>query len=91
MAQEVESKRLVKEPLGQRGDRLAESAASQAVYLAGKHVPPDLPRARDLVRRSADAGNPTGLNIYIQLLELGVGGEADWQGAVDQLRGLART
>ena len=31
VAQEVEAKRLVKEPLGQREDRLAESAASQAV------------------------------------------------------------
>ena len=52
VAQEVEAKRLVKEPLGQREDRLADSAASQAVGERLLALIKPTPRAQRLVRRA---------------------------------------
>ena len=61
------------------------------LFLAGKHVPRDLAKARDCFGRSAAGGNPTAYNLHLQFLGLGVGGAADWKAAVDLLRDLART
>ena len=52
VAQEVEAKRLVKEPLGRREDRLADSAASQAVGERLLALIKPTPRAQRLVRRA---------------------------------------
>ncbi len=52
VAQEVESKRLEKEPVGRRDDRLAESAATQAVGERLLALIKPTPRAQRLVRRA---------------------------------------
>lgn len=58
-------------------------------FLAGKHVPRDLARARSSFEQAATLGNTAARNIHIQFTALGVGAEPDWGGAVAQLRNLA--
>lgn len=60
------------------------------LFLAGKHVQRDLPRARKCFKLAGEGGNLLGKNIHLQFLGLGVGGEADWLAAVGELRDLAR-
>jgi two-component system, OmpR family, sensor histidine kinase KdpD len=52
VAEEVESKRLVKEPLGQREDRIGATAATQAVGERLLALIKPTPRAQRLVRRA---------------------------------------
>ena len=63
VAQEVEAKRLVKEPLGQREDRLADSAASQAVGERLLALIKPTPRAQRLVRRAWRSAQRLGADI----------------------------
>ena len=63
VAQEVEAKRLVKEPLGQREDRLAESAASQAVGERLLALIKPTPRAQRLVRRAWRSAQRLGADL----------------------------
>ncbi len=52
VAEDVEAKRMVREPVGQREDRLADSAASQAVGERLLALIKPTPRAQRLVRRA---------------------------------------
>lgn len=63
VAQEVESKRMVKEPLGQREDRLAESAATQAVGERLLALIKPTPRAQRLVRRAWRSAQRLGAEV----------------------------
>ena len=63
VAQEVESKRLVKEPLGQREDRLADSAATQAVGERLLALIKPTPRAQRLVRRAFRSAQRLGADL----------------------------
>ncbi|MGA8219028.1 MAG: histidine kinase, partial [Solirubrobacterales bacterium] len=63
VAQEVESKRMVKGPLGQREDRLAESAATQAVGERLLALIKPTPRAQRLVRRAWRSAQRLGAEV----------------------------
>ena len=63
VAQEVESKRMVKEPLGQREDRLADSAATQAVGERLLALIKPTPRAQRLVRRAFRSAQRLGADL----------------------------
>jgi two-component system sensor histidine kinase KdpD len=63
VAQEVESKRLVKDPLGQREDRLAEGAATQAVGERLLALIKPTPRAQRLVRRAWRSAQRLGADL----------------------------
>jgi prolyl 4-hydroxylase len=54
--------------------------------LRGEGVPQDLAQARDLFRRAGEAGLATAGMFYTNLLAMGVGGPADWPGALARLR-----
>src|SRR5687768_10321158 len=57
--------------------------------LAGDGRPRDLAAARELFRRAGEAGRRDAAVIHANLLAAGVGGPADWKGAIALLRGLA--
>ena len=57
--------------------------------LRGTPVPQDLPQARELFRRAAEAGLVTAGLFYTNLLALGVGGPRDWPEALHRLRAEA--
>jgi two-component system sensor histidine kinase KdpD len=63
VAQEVESKRMVKEPVGQREDRLADSAATQAVGERLLVLIKPTPRAQRLVRRAFRSAQRLGADL----------------------------
>ena len=63
VAQEVESKRLEKDPVGRRDDRLAESAATQAVGERLLALIKPTPRAQRLVRRAWRSAQRLGADI----------------------------
>ena len=63
VAQEVESKRMVKEPLGQREDRLADSAATQDVGERLLALIKPTPRAQRLVRRAFRSAQRLGADL----------------------------
>src|SRR6476660_4256106 len=63
VAQEVEAKRLIKEPLGRREDRLADSAASQAVGERLLALIKPTPRAQRLVRRAWRSAQRLGTDL----------------------------
>jgi two-component system, OmpR family, sensor histidine kinase KdpD len=63
VAQEVESKRMVKEPVGQREDRLADSAATQAVGERLLALIKPTPRAQRLVRRAFRSAQRLGSDL----------------------------
>jgi two-component system sensor histidine kinase KdpD len=63
VAQEVESKRMVKEPVGQREDRLADSAATQAVGERLLALIKPTPRAQRLVRRAFRSAQRLGADL----------------------------
>ena len=63
VAQEVESKRMIKEPVGQREDRLAESAATQAVGERLLALIKPTPRAQRLVRRAWRSAQRLGADL----------------------------
>jgi two-component system, OmpR family, sensor histidine kinase KdpD len=63
VAQEVESKRMVKEPVGQREDRMAESAATQAVGERLLALIKPTPRAQRLVRRAWRSAQRLGADL----------------------------
>lgn len=52
----------------------------------GQHVPRDLDEARRLFLRAAQGGDARAGVIYTNFLAAGVGGTADWPGALDLLR-----
>lgn len=60
-------------------------------FLSGRQVPRDLARARDYFRKAGEAGDPTGMNIYISLVAIGVAGKPEWSAALDLLRSFARS
>jgi prolyl 4-hydroxylase len=61
-----------------------------AWYLEGRHVQRDLPRSREFFRRAGEKGEITAERVYICFLANGVGGQADWRGAKERLRKLAK-
>jgi two-component system sensor histidine kinase KdpD len=63
VAQEVEAKRMVKEPLGRRQDRLAEGAATQAVGERLLALIKPTPRAQRLVRRAWRSAQRLGAEV----------------------------
>ncbi len=63
VAREVEAKRLVKEPVGQREDRLADSAATQAVGERLLALIKPTPRAQRLVRRAWRSAQRLGADL----------------------------
>jgi prolyl 4-hydroxylase len=54
--------------------------------LSGQIIRRDLAAARDLFRRSAEAGHQEGGRIYTAFVGGGIGGPADWQSALQLLR-----
>lgn len=58
--------------------------------LAGHPLPRDLPEARRLLRRAAEAGHADAALTEIALVGNGSGGAPDWPGALDLLRSAAR-
>lgn len=58
--------------------------------LAGTRIPRDVPQSRELFRRAGEAGHPQSAKIYLNFLAAGTGGAADWKGAVELLKTLAR-
>jgi prolyl 4-hydroxylase len=60
-------------------------------FLEGRHVTRDLTRSRDYFRQSAELGEPAAETITISFLALGVGGDADWPGALERLRRFSAT
>ncbi len=65
VAEEVESKRLVKETVGLRDDRLAESAATQAVGERLLALIKPTPRAQRLVRRAWRSSQRLGADLDV--------------------------
>jgi two-component system, OmpR family, sensor histidine kinase KdpD len=63
VAEEVESKRMVRETVGQREDRLAESAATQAVGERLLALIKPTPRAQRLVRRAWRSAQRLGADL----------------------------
>jgi prolyl 4-hydroxylase len=57
-------------------------------YLDGRYVPRDLRRSRDYFRQSGELGETAAEHVYISFLANGVGGAADWQGAMERLVNL---
>ncbi len=69
----------------------AEGMFTLGVWLAtGERVARDLARARDLFARAAEGGLPNAAIIHTNFRASGVGGSADWSGALADLRRLAR-
>jgi len=62
-----------------------------AWMLSGRRVPRDLPRARDLFRRAAEAGHNDAGAVHTAFLANGTGGVADWKGALEWLGHRSRT
>ena len=58
-------------------------------YRAGRPVPRDLSRARDLYRRAGEVGALEGASAHIAFTAMGVGGPRDWPGALALLQRLA--
>lgn len=73
------------------GDDPASLLELAAWHLEGRHVRRDLARSRECFRRAGELGQITAERVYICFLANGVGGEANWQAAKDQLRKLAAT
>jgi len=77
-------------------NRLAGAGHPDALFtlamwrLDGRFMPIDLAQARDLFRRSGEAGRTDAARIHVNLLASGTGGDADWAGALARLRKLAR-
>ena len=63
VAEDVEAKRMVKEPIGRREDRLADSAASQAVGERLLALIKPTPRAQRLVRRAWRSAQRLGADL----------------------------
>jgi prolyl 4-hydroxylase len=59
-------------------------------YLEGRHLRRDLRRSRECFRQAGELGEPAAKHVYICFLANGIGGEANWQGAKEQLRELAK-
>ena len=65
VAEEVEAKRLVKEPVGQREDRMVDSAAAQAVGERLLALIKPTPRAQRLVRRAWRSAQRLGAELDV--------------------------
>jgi prolyl 4-hydroxylase len=61
------------------------------MYWRGVGVERDHSRARELFRRSSDAGQPMGIRAYTNLLANGSAGVRDWKRALARLADEART
>ena len=78
-------------------ERLAAGGDANALFalglwkLSGHLVPVDLAKARDLFRRSGEAGRLDGARAFTNLLAAGVGGPSDWPEACARLRQSAIT
>lgn len=53
--------------------------------LSGRHIPRDLPKARDLFRRAAEAGHGDAAAVHTAFLANGTGGTVNWTGALGWL------
>ena len=77
-------------------DALAAQGDPLAIFtladwrLAGTPIPRDLAQARELFRIAGEAGLKTSGFFHTNLLAAGVGGPADWKGAMARLREEAR-
>jgi prolyl 4-hydroxylase len=60
-------------------------------YLEGRHLQRDLRRSRECFRQAGELGEKTAEHVYICFLANGIGGEANWQAAKEQLRKLAES
>lgn len=60
------------------------------IHWRGQLVPRDFAKGRALFGRASDAGHPIALRAYTNLLASGVGGTADWPGAIARLREEAK-
>lgn len=67
-------------------DRLFDEAVRA---LAGDGRPRDLAEARDLFRRSGEAGRHGAAVIHANFVASGIGAAPDWAGGIARLRGLA--
>jgi prolyl 4-hydroxylase len=75
---------------GSAGD--AECLIELALWnLGGRFVPRNLGRARDCFGRAGALGNAKARMIHLSLLASGIGGPANWEGAIDHLRAAAQT
>ena len=78
------------ERAGDAGD--PTSLLELAVWrLEGRHVPRDLPLAREYFRKAGQLGNLDAENADLSFLANGIGGAADWRTATARLLELART
>jgi two-component system, OmpR family, sensor histidine kinase KdpD len=90
VAQEVEAKRLTKENVGQREDRLADSAASQAVGERLLALIKPTPRAQRLVRRAWRSAQRLGADLDLLWVKRpGYTPTADEQNQLDGIGRLA--
>ena len=90
VAEEVESKRMVRETLGQREDRLAESAATQAVGERLLALIKPTPRAQRLVRRAWRSAQRLGADLdLVWVKRPGYNPSTEEQAQLDALRRLA--
>lgn len=87
---EVRRALLCLEAAGAAGDG-ASLLELGAWYLEGRHVERDLGRSRDYFRQAGETGELAAERVYICFLANGVGGEADWGGAKERLRKLAKS
>jgi two-component system, OmpR family, sensor histidine kinase KdpD len=90
VAEEVEAKRMVKEPVGRREDRLADSAASQAVGERLLALIKPTPRAQRLVRRAWRSAQRLGADLDLLWVKRpGYKPDPDEQNQLDAIGRLA--
>ena len=96
----VEAEQLLRSGQAQGAVNLLGAAASKGdadallmlgeLCLVGQIVHRDLPLARDLFRRSAEAGSQAGAAVYRAFVANGTGAPSDWPMAVDLLKTAAK-
>jgi two-component system sensor histidine kinase KdpD len=90
VAQEVESKRLVKEVVGQRDDRMSETPSTQAVGERLLALVRPTPRSQRLVRRAWRSAQRLGADLDLLWVKRPGGGPSrEEQAQLDALRRLA--
>jgi prolyl 4-hydroxylase len=75
--------------LADRGDGPASYQLAEW-HREGEHAPRDFAAARELYRRSAQAGLIEGMRRYLALWVLGIGGDRDWPAGLQLLEAMTR-
>ena len=83
----AEGRRLI-ETAAEAGDRLGQRVAAIG-YITGEFGAFDPIKARDLLRQASQGGDAPAMLFYAHMLDGGLGGPADLDGAVDLLRRAA--